>query len=62
MQPHGERRKDIRKLIGIERRGALIDNLNGKPLPDPTLLEDEDFTGWKDEEPGNTGQEELGKS
>jgi len=43
MEGPGDRRKITRKIIGIERRGAPIDNLNGKPLPDPTVLEDEDF-------------------
>lgn len=38
-----ERRQDWRRIIGINRRGAPIDHLEGRPLPDPTLLQDEDF-------------------
>jgi len=45
MEPHGDRRKAVKKIIGIERRGALIDNINGRPLPDPTVLQDEEFSG-----------------
>ena len=38
-----ERRKSWNRLIGLERRGAPFRTLLGRPLPDPTLLIDEDF-------------------
>ncbi len=46
MQPPFERRETLKRIIGIERRGAPINHLEGRPLPDPTRLEDEDFEGW----------------
>ncbi len=38
-----ERRQRWSRIIGVERRGAPLDNLLGKRLPDPTKLVDEDF-------------------
>ncbi|MDP2876190.1 MAG: hypothetical protein Q8O00_08405 [Holophaga sp.] len=38
-----ERRQRWSRIIGVERRGAPLDNLLGKRLPDPTKLMDEDF-------------------
>ena len=38
-----ERRQTWSRIIGVERRSAPIQELDGHPLPDPTLLEDEDF-------------------
>lgn len=38
-----ERRQVWSRIIGVERRAAPIHDLNGKVLPDPTLLEDEEF-------------------
>ena len=38
-----ERRETWSRIIGVERRAAPLQELNGQPLPDPTLLEDEDF-------------------
>lgn len=38
-----ERRQNWSRIIGLERRGAPLDNLLGHPLPDPTKLIDEDF-------------------
>lgn len=31
------------RIVGVERRAAPVQVLDGHPLPDPTLLEDEDF-------------------
>lgn len=46
-----ERRQEWHRIIGINRRGAPIDSLEGRPLPDPTLLLDEDFqtAAWAEE-------------
>lgn len=38
-----ERRQNWSRIIGVERRGASVPMLFGRPLPDPTKLEDEDF-------------------
>ena len=38
-----ERRKVWSRIIGVERRAAPLPVLEGRPLPDPTRLEDEDF-------------------
>jgi hypothetical protein len=38
-----ERRQKWTRVIGVERRRAPFSYLNGRPLPDPTRLEDEDF-------------------
>ena len=42
-----ERRQDWRRIVGLERRGAPLATLAGRPLPDPTQLRDEDFVGWR---------------
>ena len=38
-----ERRQVWSRIVGVERRAAPIHNLEGRPLPDPTRLEDEEF-------------------
>ncbi|GLH68919.1 hypothetical protein GETHPA_04520 [Geothrix rubra] len=38
-----ERRHHWSRIVGVERRQAPFHYLNGRPLPDPTRLEDEDF-------------------
>ena len=38
-----ERRHTWSRIVGVERRKAAFHYLNGRPLPDPTRLEDEDF-------------------
>jgi len=38
-----ERRQNWSRIVGLERRGAPLDTLFGRPLPDPTKLVDEDF-------------------
>ncbi len=38
-----ERRQVWSRIIGLERRSALLQELEGRPLPDPTRLEDEEF-------------------
>ncbi len=38
-----ERRQTWTRIVGVERRKAPFSYLNGRPLPDPTRLEDEDF-------------------
>jgi hypothetical protein len=38
-----ERRQVWHRIIGVERRSALMHDLAGRPLPDPTRLEDEEF-------------------
>lgn len=38
-----ERRQLWSRIIGVERRAAPIKDLEGRPLPDPTRLEDEEF-------------------
>lgn len=43
MNPRMERRHYCVRIIGVERRGAPIQTLEGNPLPDPTRLIDEDF-------------------
>lgn len=40
-----ERRQLWSRIIGVERRAAPVKELGGHPLPDPTLLEDEEFEG-----------------
>ena len=40
-----ERRQNWNRIIGVERRGAPVDSVFGRPLPDPTKLVDEDFPG-----------------
>lgn len=50
-----ERRQEWHRVIGINRRGAPIGTLEGKPLPDPTRLIDEDFedAAWERDHPTN---------
>lgn len=38
-----ERRQQWRRIVGVERRGAPFSTVMGRPLPDPTRLEDEEF-------------------
>jgi hypothetical protein len=38
-----ERRQNWNRTIGVERRGAPVDTVFGRPLPDPSRLVDEDF-------------------
>lgn len=38
-----ERRQVWSRIVGVERRAAPLQELQGHPLPDPTRLEDEDF-------------------
>lgn len=38
-----ERRKTWSRIVGVERRAAPVHDLDGRPLPDPTRLEDEEF-------------------
>ncbi|HEY3399233.1 MAG TPA: hypothetical protein VGK03_01255 [Geothrix sp.] len=38
-----ERRQMWSRIIGVERRAAPMNDLDGHPLPDPTRLEDEEF-------------------
>ena len=38
-----ERRQTWSRIVGVERRSAPIHDLEGRPLPDPTRLEDEEF-------------------
>ena len=38
-----ERRQVWSRIVGVERRAAPIRDLEGRPLPDPTRLEDEEF-------------------
>ncbi len=38
-----ERRQTWSRIVGVERRAAPMQVLDGHPLPDPTRLEDEDF-------------------
>jgi hypothetical protein len=38
-----ERRQVWSRIIGVERRAAPLHDLDGRPLPDPTQLEDEEF-------------------
>lgn len=38
-----ERRHVWSRIIGVERRAAPKNDLEGHPLPDPTRLEDEEF-------------------
>jgi len=40
-----ERRQNWSRIIGVERRGAPVDSVFGRPLPDPSRLVDEDFHG-----------------
>lgn len=40
-----ERRQTWRRIVGVERRGAPFSTILGRPLPNPTRLEDEEFTG-----------------
>lgn len=40
-----ERRQTWHRIVGVERRGAPFSTILGRPLPNPTRLEDEDFTG-----------------
>lgn len=43
MSEREDRRHVCNRIIGVERRGAPIQTLEGHPLPDPTRLLDEDF-------------------
>ena len=47
MHMANERRQDWRRIVGLERRGAPLSTLGGRPLPDPTRLIDEDFMEWQ---------------
>lgn len=38
-----DRRHEWKRIIGLERRGAPLQTLEGHTLPDPTLLKDEEF-------------------
>lgn len=38
-----ERRKVWSRIVGVERRAAPLREIEGRPLPDPTRLEDEEF-------------------
>jgi hypothetical protein len=38
-----ERRQAWSRIVGVERRAAPLQELEGHPLPDPTRLEDEEF-------------------
>jgi hypothetical protein len=38
-----ERRQTWSRIVGVERRSAPLHDLHGRPLPDPTRLEDEEF-------------------
>lgn len=38
-----ERRQSWSRIVGVERRSAPLGVLEGRPLPDPTRLEDEEF-------------------
>ena len=38
-----ERRKVWSRIIGVERRSAPVQKLEGRPLPDPTQLVDEEI-------------------
>lgn len=40
-----ERRQTWHRIVGVERRGAPFSTILGRPLPNPTRLEDEEFTG-----------------
>lgn len=44
-----ERRKVWSRIVGVERRAAPLPDLEGRPLPDPTLLEDEEFEAIRHE-------------
>lgn len=37
------RKKAWSRIVGVERRAAPLHDLAGRPLPDPTRLEDEEF-------------------
>jgi hypothetical protein len=53
-----ERRQAWSRIIGVERRAAPIQDLDGRPLPDPTLLKDEECVEGQrrlDAEKRNTG-------
>lgn len=43
-----ERRQVWNRIIGVERRSAPLQELDGHPLPDPTRLEDEEFREAQD--------------
>jgi len=43
MAEREDRRHVCNRIIGVERRGAPIQSLEGHALPDPTQLIDEDF-------------------
>lgn len=51
-----ERRNQWSRIVGLERRGAPLKTLMGRPLPDPTHLADEDFQDQLAQE-GVTGHE-----
>jgi hypothetical protein len=38
-----ERRHGWSRIVGLERRGAILSSLMGRAFPDPTRLLDEDF-------------------
>jgi len=58
-----ERRQTWHRIVGVERRGAPFCTILGRPLPNPTRLEDEEFTGppaegqheqpWRPRDPRN---------
>lgn len=58
MTEQNDRRHAWKRIIGVERRGAPIPTLEGNPLPDPTLLEDEDFWAARPEHMTVTQQAE----
>lgn len=45
-----ERRHTWSRIVGVERRFAPFHDLNGRPLPNPTHLLDEDFQQAKREQ------------
>lgn len=51
-----ERRHQWSRIVGVERRGAPLRTLLGRPLPNPTRLADEDFQNQLAQE-GVTGHE-----
>ncbi|GLH66746.1 hypothetical protein [Geothrix edaphica] len=43
------RKKAWSRIVGVERRAAPLHDLAGRPLPDPTRLEDEEFAATQAE-------------
>jgi len=48
-----ERRKHWTRTVGVERRGAPVPTLEGNPLPNPSLLLDEEFQAGENGSPPN---------